>query len=185
MYILMKFNNLILLPLFSVFTLLNACSSAGNTGTSQASKSTTINSNVDFSPQINTPIGMPRAVIYRTNGDYNLNVPVTLNSSGTQILSYPAPHDVKGQEPTVVGDGWLLDHRGISKNSAFLDYTYDEYQKLTDVDPTELMRHIIKGAAVTQLEVLPMTTSQAISNPDEVKKIIATQNFKREHYPRR
>ena len=185
MYIIMKFRNFILLPLFSVLTLINACTSAGKAEASQASKSTTINSNIDFSPQNDTPVGLPKAVIYRTNGDYNLNVPVTLNSSRTQILSYPAPRDVMGQEPTVVGDGWLLDHRGISKNSAFLDYTYDEYQKLTDVDPTELMHHIIKGAAVTQLQVLPMTTSQALSNPEEVKKIIATQNFKREHYPRR
>ena len=40
-----------------------------------------------------TPADIPRAVVYRTNGDYADNVPVTVAADGT-LLSYPAPGDV-------------------------------------------------------------------------------------------
>ena len=37
---------------------------------------------------------MPKAHIYKTNGNYNDNVPVTMNADGSQLISYPAPSDI-------------------------------------------------------------------------------------------
>ncbi|MDE7125031.1 MAG: hypothetical protein K2O12_00920, partial [Muribaculaceae bacterium] len=63
---------------------------------------------------------MPKARIYRTNGDYRLNVPITLDSSRTEIVSYPGPSDIDMKmAPVVLDDGWLLDRRGVGVNTAF------------------------------------------------------------------
>ena len=79
------------------------------------------------------PAFLPRAVIYRTNGDYDDRVPVTLDATRTSIVSYPAPTDITSASvPLVLADGWLLDRRGgISVNSAFLDWTYAQYAAMS------------------------------------------------------
>ena len=42
----------------------------------------------------------PKAVIYKTNGDYNDNVPVNLNADRTSFVSYPDPSDVSPERST-------------------------------------------------------------------------------------
>ncbi|MFN8288242.1 MAG: hypothetical protein U0V74_15915 [Chitinophagales bacterium] len=75
------------------------------------------------------------AVVYKTKGDYSMNVPVTMNESKTEIVAYPAPTDVyyKGvlAYPSPLKKGYLLDNRGIGPNTVFLKYTYADYAKLT------------------------------------------------------
>lgn len=109
----------------------------------------TINQEVD-EPQVTTGISStgPEAVIYQTKGDYRLLVPVILNADKTEIVSYPAPKDIryKGKLalPTVLENGFLLDNRGINEHVAFINITYEEYfslEKTPDVD--ELMALIV------------------------------------------
>lgn len=108
---------------------------------------------------------LPKAIIYKTNGDYNDNVPVNLNAEGTMLASYPAPTDITQRStPVVLSDGWLLDRRGVGVNTVFTRYTYSEYMKLPQV-PEDLMQSIIPGSKVTELVQLPIGHSEAAANP--------------------
>lgn len=73
-------------------------------------------------------------IIYKTKADYNNNVPIIMNDDKTAIIAYPAPEDLKGAEgmasPTLLDDGYLLDNRGITKNSVFTSYSYEVYAAL-------------------------------------------------------
>lgn len=77
----------------------------------------------------------PPCIIYKTKSDFDKFVPVVLNDEKSKIISYPAISDIyyKGKfaYPTKLSDGFLLDNRGIDKNVAFLNLTYEEYSKLT------------------------------------------------------
>ncbi len=79
----------------------------------------------------------PPTIIYKTKENFNLYVPVSLSDDKSVIVSYPSTKDVyyKGQlaYPTMLNSGYLLDNRGININSAFLNFTYEEYSQLTKV----------------------------------------------------
>lgn len=105
---------------------------------------------------------MPRAVIYRTNGDYNNNVTITVNAAGTAPVSYPGPGDVGEQSvPVVLDGGWLLDRRGgIGAQTRFLTYTYSRYHELPAPPAVEtLMESIIPEARVTAAYRLPLSAA--------------------------
>ena len=86
-------------------------------------------------------------VIYKTTGDYNNYVPVTMNIARTEIVSYPAPPDVffegKLAYPTPLKNGYLLDNRGINENTVFLKFTYEEYSKLKQAPSIQEMNQNI------------------------------------------
>ncbi len=110
----------------------------------------------------------PHAIVYRTNGDYANHVPVTLSDDGTTLLSYPDPTDVASGNvtPIALENGYLLDRRGINSNTAYLDYTYEEYAALESAPSVkELMEHIIAKNAITEIYRLPLHASEAIANP--------------------
>ena len=111
---------------------------------------------------------LPRAVIYKTNGDYADNVTIQLGVDGN-IVSYPAPSDVKGMEPVVLSDGWLLTRRGVNGSTVFTRYTYKEYAALKTV-PTlaELKASIIPDAKITEMQTLSISQSQALENPSAI-----------------
>ncbi len=119
---------------------------------------------------------VPYALVYRTNGAYNNNVPLTLNDDGSRIISYPDPRDVASGNvaPVVLNKGYLLDRRGIGTNTAFLDYTYEEYASL-EKSPSveELMKHIIARDAVIELYRLPLTMADALKNPERCNEFVA------------
>ena len=87
-------------------------------------------------------------IIYRTVNDYYNNVPIMLNEKKDRVISYPAPSDlVRDGHPTLpikLANGYLLDLRGLGKNSAFTKYTYEDYTSL-DAPPSteELLNSII------------------------------------------
>lgn len=121
------------------------------------------------------PAFLPRAVVYRTNGDYDDCVPVTLDATRTSVVSYPAPTDVtEASVPLVMADGWLLDRRGgISMNSAFLDWTYAQYAAMPHAPSiAEIMAHIIPEARVTAIRTLPLTATEALADTARVNAII-------------
>ncbi len=95
-------------------------------------------------------------IIYKTNSDFYNNVPVMLSDDKTDIISYPDITDVyyagKLAYPTRLANGYLLDNRGVSKNVAFLRYTYEEYSKLSATpSKDELMKMIISKNPLTEL----------------------------------
>lgn len=107
---------------------------------------------------------LPRAKAYRMNGDYAANVPVQVGADGN-ITSYPAPADVRGQEPVALAGGWWLDRRGISRRSVFTRYTYGEYAALASAPSiAELKAAIIEGARPVDIVELPMTPQQALAD---------------------
>lgn len=96
---------------------------------------------------------LPKAVIYRTDGDYNDLVPVTVTPGGPGLQSYPDPSDVgEFSRPVPVADGWLLDRRGgIGPYTRFTKWTYAEYHTLPQVPSVqEIIRNILPEARVTQ-----------------------------------
>lgn len=89
---------------------------------------------------------MPKARIYRTNGDYRDKVPVNLDAARSTVVSYPAPTDLTAL-PVQLADGYLLDLRGIGPNTAFTSYTYAEYSAMKDAPtPSQIMDAIMPGA---------------------------------------
>ncbi len=97
--------------------------------------------------------------IYKTNGDYADNVPVTLNADGTAVVSYPAPTDLAGASPVPLRDGYLLDRRGVGKNTAFTRYTYAEYSRFSQPPtPEELLKAVIPEAKVIEIVEMPFAT---------------------------
>lgn len=98
----------------------------------------------------------PPACVYKTKKDYSHNVPVTMDASRTQIVSYPDPKDMylngKLALPTPLDDGFLLDNRGINEHVAFLSYTYEEYSQLKEAPGrAQLMEKIIDKDPLTEI----------------------------------
>lgn len=116
---------------------------------------------------------LPHATVYRMAGDATAaNVPVEVDSRGN-ITSYPAPADVAGCEPIALGNGWLLDRRGISTNSVFTRYTYKEYSALQSAPGLQQLKAaIISGSRATDIHRLDMTPSEAAADTAAVKAII-------------
>lgn len=114
---------------------------------------------------------MPKAVAYRMSGDYADNVAIALTPDGKSILSYPAPTDLrKDSAPLSLGDGWWLSRCGITQNSVFTTYTYAAYSALKQTPtPAELMKAVIPGARVTQIERLSMTPQEALADTAAVR----------------
>lgn len=98
----------------------------------------------------------PAAIIYKTKNDYYNKIPVTLNDDKTKIVSYPDPKDIYYNGhlayPTKLDSGYLLDNRGINRNTVFLNITYYEYSKRTDVLAlSEMMDMIIDKSPFIEL----------------------------------
>jgi len=89
----------------------------------------------------------PKVIIYKTTKDYSQLVPVTLSEDKMSVESYPDVKDVYFNGilayPTLLNNGYLLDNRGINKNVAFLNLTYEEYSKLPKTpSPQQLLEMI-------------------------------------------
>jgi hypothetical protein len=116
---------------------------------------------------------LPKAAIYRMSGDYHLNVPISVSASG-ELLSYPDPMDIRpGATPIPLAEGYWLDRRGVSELTRFTSYTYDEYSQLEKAPSAEsLMAHVIAGATLTEVVLLPMRPNEAAKDTAAVNSII-------------
>lgn len=89
----------------------------------------------------------PPAMVYKTSENYNNLVPVTLSTDKTSIIAYPHPGDLMAGEafatPTELDDGYLLDNRGITKNTAFLRLSYEEYANMDHLLPLDVLFDLI------------------------------------------
>ena len=111
---------------------------------------------------------IPRAVIYKTNGNYADKVTIQVDSKGN-VVSYPSPSDVKGMEPIALADGWYLSRRGVNAQTVFTRYTYAEYAALKTA-PTlpQLKASILPGAKITETRTLSISQSDALENPSAI-----------------
>lgn len=116
---------------------------------------------------------MPKATAFKMTGDYANNVAVTIGSNG-ELTYYPAPSDItNASAPTSIADGWYLNNQGLSANSVFTKYTYEEYSKLPSVpSQEELKAAIIPGARVADMIQLPYTIGDAKNNLQGIKEYI-------------
>lgn len=84
------------------------------------------------------PFDIKHIIIYKTNSNYRNKVPVILSDDKKRIISYPQKNDlvIDGtfRYPIELKNGYLLDVKGISLNSVFLDITYEEYYQLEQID---------------------------------------------------
>jgi len=95
----------------------------------------------------NASIPGPPALVYKTRADYARLVPVLMNDTKTAIVSYPHPNDLKTSQgflmPVPLKKGYLLDKKGIGKNVAFLNITYEEFAKLSEPPSMEELEKLI------------------------------------------
>jgi len=163
----MKYFTLVFI--ISIFLIATSCHCAKNNLT-------------EFTPVENKML--QQIVVYKTSKDYSDFIPVQLNDEGTKIISYPAPEDIftdgKLAKPIKLKNGYWLDKRGITKNTAFVNFTYEAYSKLTEAPTTDILYSKIIdknpitelyncGAKTTADEVLIATLNDAIKNNQLVK----------------
>lgn len=98
----------------------------------------------------------PPVMIYKTQKDYSLYVPVILAPDHQSIVSYPDIRDVyfegKLSYPLILAGGYWLDNRNVGINMAFLNFTYEQYSQLESTPlPIELIKHILIADPLTEL----------------------------------
>lgn len=112
-----------------------------------------------------------KASAFKMTGDYSNNVAVTLNADGS-LAYYPAPSDITpNSRPVELTNGWWLNRQGLSPNSVFTRYTFEEYAKLPSVPSQEEIKNaIIPGARVSEMKVLPYPAGEAMQHLSEIKE---------------
>lgn len=133
--------------LFAIVPLLFSCHCAKGTGTVD-----TASGNTEL-PGLSATAHL---LVYRTKADHRAQVPVLLSDDGSRILSYPHPRDLgtggNMSIPLELGEGWLLDRRGIGVNVGFLRTTYAEYAELGNAPTvTELEALLVDRDPLTDL----------------------------------
>ena len=92
-------------------------------------------------------VASPPLLVYKTKADYYQYVPVILSEDKIQIVSFPDIKDIyyKGKlaYPTKLNKGYLIDNRGINKNVAFLNLTYENYSRLEKTPSAKKLMSII------------------------------------------
>jgi hypothetical protein len=83
-------------------------------------------------------------IVYKTKKNYDKNVAIMLSDDKKTIVGYPYPRDVSQRSyPTSLNKGYLLDNRGIGKNTAFISMTYEEYAKLQAAPSLQQLEQMI------------------------------------------
>ena len=134
--------------IIAIILLFGCCTSNKQTSSNLSSSNDSTKSELKISNDslidYSTP---PFVIIYKTKNDYFDKVPVTLNEEKNAIVSYPSTKDIffngKLALPEKLHEGYLLDIRGINKNVAFLNITYEDYRKLTSTPSIDEMMQMI------------------------------------------
>lgn len=92
-----------------------------------------------FVPDMKAP--GPPAMVYKTRQNYDNLVPIILSEDKSRVLSYPHPSDLVSGDgylvPTSLKNGYLLDNKGINKDVAFINMTYESYARLKEAPAVE------------------------------------------------
>ncbi len=131
---------------------------------------------VSTMPATPVPSMLPKAILYKTSGDYLNNVPVQIAADGS-LIGFPAPTDIPADaRPVVLAKGWILSPIGVSTNSVFTKWTLDEYRALKECPtPAEILKAIIPGAKVTITIQAPMTLPEALADTAAVNRFLTPQ----------
>ncbi|MCK4662923.1 MAG: hypothetical protein KAT68_08665 [Bacteroidales bacterium] len=132
----------------------------------------------------------PGRKIYKTRGDYNNLIFIRLSKDKKMVVQYPGPSGVyyinkDGDTilftPTILHQDFLLDNKGISVNSVFIDITYEEFSKReSSLSQEEMLNMIVDDDPIIELyktrksaELLPELTVDKINeliDNDELDK---------------
>jgi len=90
---------------------------------------------------------LAHVLVYKTKSDYRNYVTVELSSDKNTVVSYPDPADLKTGSgyplPVLLHKGYLLDRRGVSRNTAYIKMTYKEYADLKALPTPEQLYKLI------------------------------------------
>ncbi len=106
----------------------------------------TVKNTPETAPAVSQSVAVtgPDVIIYKTKADYYQLVPVIMNEEKTEIVSFPAPQDLRYKgKPAIPGrlaEDFLLDNRGINENVAFLNISYEEYMNLAKAPSVEELK---------------------------------------------
>ena len=111
-------------------------------------------------------------VIYKTTSDFSNNIPIGMNETKTEIVSYPGISDVSdNKKPILLDNGYLIDRFGLSVNSVYTSYTYEEYKNLPKQPSIkDLQARVIEMKPFTEMYIYNKSTftidelNQEISN---------------------
>ncbi len=135
------------------------------------------NKTLSFEPQF---IPGPSAIVYKTKNNYNDLVAVILSDDKSEIISYPAPSDVKKEgynsNPTILKNGYLLDNRGINPNVAFISLTYQQYSELKEVPSLKKLFEMIVDKDPL-LEMCNCGNRDSIQNTEAKLNYLITKNL--------
>lgn len=108
---------------------------------------------------------LPNGVAFRMSGDYADHVGVQIDAAG-QLVSYPAPTDILPDAAAMsLGDGWWLSRQGVTSNTVFTRWTFEEYRNMKSAPtPAEILAAVIPGAKVTMVQTLPMNQTEAFAD---------------------
>lgn len=114
-------------------------------------------------------------IIYKTRSDYFDKVPIIMNERKDIIVSYPSPKDIFINGvlafPVKLKHGYLVDNRGVNKNTVFTSFTYEEYSKLGTAPGLDvLMKSIIDKDPF--IEIYDCGTRSDCKNIKELNKLI-------------
>lgn len=179
----MKLKSIFLLPLAALSLMAASCASGGNSaraaagGNGSAAPAESLPVMMKPAPRPSSGAAvMPKAVLYKTSGDYLANVPVQLNDDGT-LLSYPSPSDIPaGERPVVLAQGWILNPVGVSSRSVFTRWSYDAYRALPQApSPAEVLDSVIPDSKVVATLQAPVTLREALADTAAVNRFILSR----------
>jgi len=146
------------------------------------SKSTVPASESPSSHSTAVTVPSPPCIVYKTRADYSKYVPVILSQDKSFITSFPGVLDVvrdgKFTYPTPLADGYLLDNRGIGPDVAFLNITYEQYNRNDEVPlASDLFQRILDKDPV--LEMYQCGNRGDYTDPEkELNNLIRSGNLK-------
>jgi hypothetical protein len=86
-------------------------------------------------------------IIYKTKNNYFNLVPITLSADKKQIVSFPAPGDLIINNrlclPEKLKNGFLLDNRGITIHTGFINISYLEYANLSKTPDVNYLQELM------------------------------------------
>ena len=111
-------------------------------------------------------------VIYKTISDFSNFIPIGMNETKSKIVSYPGISDVSdNKRPILLDNGYLFDRFGLSVNSVYTSYTYEEYKDLPKQPSLkDLQARIIEKKPFTEMYIYNKSTfsieelNQEVSN---------------------
>jgi hypothetical protein len=123
--------------------------------------------------------GLPHIIIYKTTIDYSNYVTVELTTNKKKIASYPAPGDVTpALKPERLHEGYWLSKMGVSRNTAILGFTVDDYRKLKHAPPSAAELYVVIKDKSPMTEIWDCGTRGALTT-EQLNSLIDKMQLKK------